>query len=153
MPMQFLKQAFGPFSISPSIPSSAPLLRSLPLHNVLIKSDQEHSLPRPHSPFFPSIVRTDRRLTADATTNAFYYPCNVRGAVQLRHLLRDTDVLIDQGFVVADHVFAVIRAGGFNRVGGPRKKVPPKSVSDELEERQDASGSRGWVSRGRGTEE
>ena len=98
-------------ALSPRIPSSAPLLRPLPLHHVLIKSDQEHSLPRPHPPFFPSVMRTNGRLTADTTTNAFYYPCNVRGAVQLRHLLRDTDVLIDQRFVVADHIFAVIRAG------------------------------------------
>ena len=77
-------------------------------------------------------MRTNPRLTPDTTTNAFYYSCNVRGAIQLRHFLRNADVLIDQGLVIADHILVVIRAGRFNGVGGSGKEVPPKSVSDEL---------------------
>ena len=77
-------------------------------------------------------MRTNPRLTPDTTTNAFYYPCDIRGAVQLRHLLWNTDVLIDQGLVVADHILVIIRAGRLNGVGGSGKEVPPESMGDEL---------------------
>ena len=118
--MRLIKQA--PTTMLPSavcpFHSPSPLLRSLPLDNFLIKPDQEHRLPRPHPPFFPSIMRTNPRFTANPTTNPFYDPCHVRSAVQLRHLFRNTDVLIDQGFIVADHIFVAIRAGRFNGIGG-----------------------------------
>ena len=112
--------------------SPAPLLCAFPLDNVLVKSDQEHRLARPHAPLLPGVMRTDCRVTTDPTANTFDYPGHVRGAVQLRHLLWHTDILINQGLVVTDHVFIVIRAGGLNGVGGSGKKVPPESVGDEL---------------------
>ena len=93
-------------------------------------------------------MRTNPRSTTNPTTHPFYDPCHVRSAVQLRHLLRNTDVLIDQGFIVADHVFVVVRAGRFNGVGGTGEKVPPQSVRDELQEWEDASGS--WSGMGGG---
>lgn len=62
-------------------------------------------------------------------------------AVELAHLFRNADVLVDEGLVVANHVFVIVRGGVLDGVGGAAEEVAPEGGVDELEKGEDAGGA------------
>ena len=80
-------------------------------------------------------MRRDPRRESGAVAHALNDARDERRAVELAHLLRHADVLVDQRLVIRDHVFVWgLRVGGLLEVvGGSREEVFPEHVGDELQ--------------------
>lgn len=81
------------------------------------------------------------------TRHPLHHARHKRRTVQLAHLLGHTDILIDERFVVDNHILVRVGGGAFDAVGGAAEEVPPEDVRDELQQGQDArwaGGGVGW---------
>ena len=88
-------------------------------------------------------MRANIRRQSARITNTLDHAGDIRGAVQLVHLLGHADVLVDQGLVIRDHVFGLDGAGALEGVGRFAEQVAPERRGDELEEGEDAGGAEG----------
>lgn len=84
----------------------------------------------------------DGGAEAAAVADALHDARDVGGAVELAHLARHADVLVDERLVVGDHVLGRVRAAVLDRVGGAPEQVPPQRAVQELQQRQDARRAR-----------
>jgi hypothetical protein len=137
-----------------------PLTRLLqilfPLHNFRLKFDQENCFPRPQLSHLAGTraMRRNSCWEARPITTALHNPSNESSTVQLAHLLRYADILVDQRLVIRDHILVRrLRIAGFlQRIGLPREEVLPQNSCDELEERYNVEGA-GLRARGFAVEE
>lgn len=84
----------------------------------------------------------DGGAEAAAVADALHDARHVGGAVELAHLAGDADVLVDEGFVVGDHVLGRGGAAVLDGVGRSPEQVPPQRAVQELQQREDPRRSR-----------
>lgn len=115
--------------------------KSLSLQHLAAELDQKHRLPGPHLAL-PDGVRRHAGGEVGPIAHALDDASHERSAVQLAHLLGHADVLVDQGFVVNDHV--LVRRLGVGAllqpVGLPPEQVLPDVLLDEVQQSDDGEG-------------
>lgn len=115
----------------------------LPLNNLRLELHQEDSLSRPKLSFLAGCshrMRRDPCRKASPVTSSLDNPRHERSAVQLAHFLGNADVLVDQRFIVYDHVLIWALVGFLESIGGPGEEVFPHDIDDEVEEGNDVEG-------------
>jgi len=94
-------------------------------------------------------MRRNPRRKSRAITASLYNTSHESRAVQLAHLLRHANVLVDQRLVVRDHILLgrVRVVALLERVRGPREQVFPEDCGNELQERDNVEGAelRAWL--------
>src|SRR5436190_9134688 len=103
--------------------------KRLSLENFRLKFHQKDRLPRPQLPVlsFPNTMRRDSCWKARTITAPLNDACDESSAVELTHLPRHADILVDNRLIVRDHVLVRrlwIRRF-LKRVCWPAEKVPP----------------------------
>ena len=87
-------------------------------------------------------MRRDPCGKASPITSSLDNSRHERSAVQLAHLLGDADILVDQRFIVYDHVLIWALVGFLERIGGPGEEVFPHDIDDEVEKGDDVEGAK-----------
>ena len=59
-------------------------------------------------------------------------PGDVGGTIELIHLTRNGDILIDDGVVIGDHILVLVILGSFERIRLTAKELTPDGSGDEL---------------------
>ena len=116
----------------------------LPLNDLRLELYQEDSLPRPK---LSLLARSSNRMRRDpcrkpsSITSSLNNPRHERSAVQLAHLLGNADILVDQRFIVYDHVLVWALVGFLERISGSGEEVFPHDIDDEVEQGDDVEGA------------
>lgn len=116
----------------------------LPLNNLRLELHQEDGLPRPKLSFLASSsnrMRRDPCRKPSSVASSLDNPRHECSAVQLAHLLGNTNVLVHQRFIVYDHVLIWALVGFLERIGGSGEEVFPHDVDDEVEQGDDVEGA------------
>ena len=90
-----------------------------------LELDEEDGLGRPKLVIFSPMGRYAVCREASSITDAFDDATDKGSAVELTHLLGNTDVCVDKGVIVDDHVIVVVASAGLESVGGAAKQRAP----------------------------
>jgi hypothetical protein len=131
--INFITYNLGVFSLGLRL-----IHNTLPLHDPFIKPHQPDRLTLPHLRAYA--MRADFRRHSAAITHALDNSRHERPTIQLAHLLRHADILIDQRLIVAYHVFELVGAGTLERVRSAPKQMLPERGVYELQQGQYSSG-------------